>query len=52
MGEGSVQCDKWEWLDLIASEHGPPNASTRLVLFVLSLHMMRKGASCFPSQEC
>jgi hypothetical protein len=47
----SLECDKWEWLDLIASEYGPPDRSTRLVLFVLSLHMTQKGQSCFPSQE-
>lgn len=50
-GKGSFGCDKWEWIDLIASEHGPPDPSTRLVLFVLSLHMTQKGERCFPSQE-
>lgn len=43
--------DRYEWCDLIASEHGPPDPSTRLVLFVLSLHMNRQGENAFPSQK-
>jgi hypothetical protein len=30
---------KWQWCELLASHHGPPAYSTRLVLLVLSLHM-------------
>lgn len=45
------ELDKWEWLDLLAGEHGPPDPSTRLVLFVLSLHMSQAGERCFPSQK-
>jgi Helix-turn-helix domain len=42
---------KYAWLELLASEHGPPNPCTRLVLFVLALHMKKNGADCFPSQS-
>jgi hypothetical protein len=41
---------KYAWLQLMASEHGPPNPCTRLVLFGLSLHMKKNGDDCFPSQ--
>jgi hypothetical protein len=45
------ELDKWEWLDVLASEHGPADPSTRLVLFVLGLHMSQSGERCFPSQK-
>jgi hypothetical protein len=45
------RCDRWEWCDLIASERGPSDSTTRLVLFVLSLHMNQSGERCFPSQK-
>jgi hypothetical protein len=41
---------KYAWWQLVASEHGPPNPSTRLVLFVLALHMNKQGQNCYPSQ--
>lgn len=47
----AIECEKWQWLQLIGSEHGPPNPVTRLVLFGLSLRMNQQGASCFPSQD-
>lgn len=50
-GKKGQELDKWEWLDLLASEHGPQDPSTRLVLFVLSLHMSPAGERCFPSQK-
>jgi hypothetical protein len=49
--KAAQELDKWEWLDLLASEHGPKDPSTRLVLFVLSLHMTQRGERCFPSQK-
>jgi hypothetical protein len=45
-----IECPKFEWLDLVASEHGPKHGLTRLVLCVLALHMNQQGGSCFPSQ--
>ena len=47
----ALECDRWEWRDLFASEHGPPDPSTRLVLFVLSLHMNQNGENAFPAQQ-
>jgi hypothetical protein len=35
---------------MFASEQGPADSSTRLVLFVLALHMNQQGKNCFPSQ--
>lgn len=46
-----LECERWQWRELIASEHGPPHPSTRLVLLILSLHMNELGNRCFPSQE-
>lgn len=37
------------WRGVVASDEGPADPSTRLVLLVLSLHMNEKGGSCFPS---
>ncbi|MGO8854414.1 MAG: helix-turn-helix domain-containing protein [Steroidobacteraceae bacterium] len=45
------ECERWEWREILASEHGPPDPSTRLVLFVLALHMNSQGGSCYPSQQ-
>jgi hypothetical protein len=47
----SVECERWQWRELIASEHGPADPSTRLVLFVLSLHMNENGENAFPAQK-
>lgn len=47
----AVDCDRWNWRELLASEdsHLPP--TTRLVLLTLSLHMNVHGANAWPSQE-
>lgn len=42
---------RWEWRDLFASDVGPPDPSTRLVLFVLAIYMNEHGEKCFPSQQ-
>jgi len=42
---------KYAWLQLMAGQHGPSNPNTRLVLFVLSLHMKKTGADCWPSVQ-
>jgi hypothetical protein len=47
----TLECERWQWRVLLASEHGPTNPSTRLVLFVLSLHMNQVGDNAFPSQQ-
>jgi len=47
----ALECERWQWRELIASEHGPANPSTRLVLLVLALHMNQDGANAFPSQQ-
>lgn len=46
-----AECDRWNWRELVASEHGPASPTTRHVLLTLSLHMNEHGESCFPSQE-
>ena len=47
----ALECERWQWRELFASEHGPDDPSTRLVLFVLSLHMNQDGGNAFPAQE-
>jgi Helix-turn-helix domain len=47
----AIECERWQWRELFASEHGPVDPSTRLVLFVLALHMNPQGENAFPSQE-
>jgi helix-turn-helix protein len=47
----SIEVDRWQWRELFASEHGPADYPTRLVLFVLSLHMGHDGDQAWPSQE-
>lgn len=47
----AIECERWEWCALFASEHGPKDGGTRLVLFALSLHMNQQGGSCFSSQK-
>jgi hypothetical protein len=46
-----LEAERWEWRELFASEHGPADPSTRLILFVLALHMNQQGDTAFPSQE-
>jgi hypothetical protein len=46
----ALECERWQWRELVASEHGPSDPSTRLVLFVLSLHMNQDGINAWPSQ--
>lgn len=46
---GFTDATRWEWLNAIRSENGPPHPMTRFVLFALSLHMNSEGNSCFPS---
>ncbi len=50
VGTGYIQVDFGNWRDAIASEHGPSESTTRLVLLVLSLYMNSRRSSCFPSQ--
>lgn len=45
-----THCDKWQWLSLIASKHGPRDATTRHVCHVLALHMNQHGGNAWPSQ--
>jgi hypothetical protein len=47
----ALECERWQWRELIASENGPSDPSTRLVLFVLSLHMNQRGENAFPAQK-
>ncbi len=47
----ALECERWQWRELIASENGPSDPSTRLVLLVLSLHMNQVGENAFPAQE-
>jgi hypothetical protein len=47
---GLIPCDRWEWCQLIASEHGPAEIPTRLLLLVLAMYMSPAGDSAFPSQ--
>jgi biotin operon repressor len=46
----AIECDRWEWRDLFASEHGPPLPTTRLVLFVISIYMNPSGKNAFLGQ--
>jgi hypothetical protein len=46
-----LECERWQWRELFASEHGPSDTGTRLVLFVLALHMNQDGESAYPAQE-
>jgi hypothetical protein len=47
----AIECDRWEWQSIFASKYGPPDPSTRLVLFVLLMHLYKGSKSAFPSQE-
>ena len=47
----ALECERWVWLQAIASEHGPTDPTTRLVLMTLSLHMNQLGEQAFPSQR-
>ena len=46
----AIEIERWQWRELFASEHGPADAGTRLVLFVIALHMNENGENAFPSQ--
>lgn len=46
-----TECDRWKWLQMIASEQGPPDPTTRHVLITLSLHMNQQGERAWPSQK-
>ncbi len=46
----SWEIERWQWREMVASDRGPSHPSTRLVLFVLSLHMNAHGEHAFPSQ--
>lgn len=46
----AIECDRWQWREVFASEHGPADPSTRLVLFALALHMNQRGENAWPAQ--
>jgi hypothetical protein len=46
----AVHVDRWQWCQLIASEHGPASATTRHVLHVIALFMKNSAADAWPSQ--
>jgi hypothetical protein len=45
------ECDRWEWQELFASEHGPPDPATRHVLHILVMYLFKGSRSAFPSQR-
>lgn len=47
----SVECERWRWLQAVASHIGPADPTTRLVLMTLSLHMDQTGDNAWPSQK-
>lgn len=47
----AVHVERWQWRQIIASDHGPASPTTRYVLQVLSLFMQKPGGNCFPSQS-
>ena len=47
-----IHIDRWRWLQLLASEHGPPGSTTRHVLHAISVHMNAKGENAWPSKSC
>ena len=40
-----------QWRNKVASKNGPPDATTRLTLLCIALHMKKDGTSAFPSQQ-
>lgn len=50
MATGQIEVDFGNWRDLITSEHGPSEHTTRGLLLVLSLYMNPRRNWCFPSQ--
>ena len=44
-----IYVDRWQWLETLASECGPPSPTTRQVLHGISLHMNAHGESAWPS---
>jgi len=47
----AVHIERWQWCQVLASEYGPPSATTRHVLHVLALFMNPGGGGCWPSQS-
>lgn len=47
----SIRVDRWAWLQMIASESGPPSPTTRHAMHAVSLHMNNRGESAWPSME-
>lgn len=46
-----IECDRWNWCRIVASEHGPASSTTRHVLLTLALHMNEHGQGAWPSQK-
>ena len=46
-----VYVNRWQWLEMLASECGPPGATTRHVLHAISVHMNSQGESAWPSKK-
>ena len=44
-----TEAGRFDWLNAIRSEQGPPHPLTRYVLLMTALHMKKDGTSCFPS---
>lgn len=44
-----IYVSRWQWLEVLASDCGPPGATTRHVLHAIAVHMNSKGESAFPS---
>ena len=45
-----IKSNKWKWLDVVLSEHGPASPTMRLVLVSLWKHMDQKGYA-WPSHK-
>jgi hypothetical protein len=45
-----IECSRWDWQALFASEHGP-DPTTRHVLHVVAMHLFGEQKSAFPGQE-
>ena len=45
----STYVNRWQWLETLASECGPPGATTRHILHAISIHMNAQGESAWPS---
>ena len=42
---------RWQWQEAFASEHGPPDPSTRHVLHVIAMHLWKGDKKTYPGQE-